>query len=78
MTRPLTVEQVADRWGCSDNHVRNLIHRGELRAFRLGRRLIRVPETALEVRLTPLENGAREITLIPRGEWENTHDHPGN
>ena len=37
-----------------------------------------LPETALEVRLTPLENGAREITLIPRGEWENTHDHPGN
>ena len=37
-----------------------------------------LPETALEVRLTPLENGAREIALIPRGEWENTHDHPGN
>ena len=33
-----------------------------------------LPETALEVRLTPLENGAREIAMIPRGEWESTHE----
>jgi len=45
--RPLTVEQVAERWGCSDNHVRNLIKRGELRAFRLGHRLLRVPTDAV-------------------------------
>lgn len=45
--RPMTPEQVAERWGCSPNHVRNLIHRGELRAFRLGRRLIRIPIEAI-------------------------------
>jgi excisionase family DNA binding protein len=43
-----TPEQVAERWGCSANHVRNLIKRGELRAFRLGHRLIRVPLDAIE------------------------------
>ena len=46
-SRPYTCEQVADLWGCSPNHVRNLIHRGELRAFRLGARLIRIPADAI-------------------------------
>lgn len=46
--RPLTPEQVALRWGCSSNHVRNLIKRGDLRAFRLGERLLRVPIDAVE------------------------------
>ena len=39
---------VAERWGCSANHVRNLIKRGELPAFRLGKRLIRIPVAAVE------------------------------
>ena len=47
-SRPLTPDQVAAIWGCSPNHVRNLIHRGELRAFRLGKRLFRIPAEALE------------------------------
>ncbi|MGY2048855.1 helix-turn-helix domain-containing protein [Methylobacterium sp. JK268] len=45
--RPLTPEQVAERWDCSANHVRNLIRRGELRAFRVGSRLLRVPPDAV-------------------------------
>lgn len=45
--RPLTPEQVAAYWGCSANHVRRLIHRGELRAFRLGDRLFRIPRDAI-------------------------------
>src|SRR6187549_3694119 len=45
--RPMTVEQVAQHWGCSDNHVRNLIHRGELKAFRLGRRMFRISPDAI-------------------------------
>jgi len=39
---------VAERWGCTPNHVRNLIKRGELRAFRLGERLLRIPAEALD------------------------------
>lgn len=46
--RPFTPDQVAAVWGCSPNHVRNLIHRGELRAFRLGQRLFRIPADAIE------------------------------
>lgn len=46
--RPYTPDQVAAIWGCSPNHVRNLIHRGELRAFRLGARLFRIPADAIE------------------------------
>ncbi|WP_438823053.1 helix-turn-helix domain-containing protein [Methylobacterium frigidaeris] len=45
--RPLTPEQVAERWGCSANHVRNLIKRRELRAFRVGSRLLRIPPDAV-------------------------------
>jgi excisionase family DNA binding protein len=45
--RPLTPEQLAVHWGCSANHVRNLIKRGELQAFRLGR-LIRIPAAAVD------------------------------
>lgn len=46
--RPLTVEMVADRWGCSPAHVRAMIRRGELTAFRLGGKLLRVPLAAVE------------------------------
>jgi excisionase family DNA binding protein len=46
--RPMTPEQVAERWGCSANHVRNLIKRRELRAFRVGSRLLRVAPDAVE------------------------------
>lgn len=47
IARVFTPEQVAQMWGCSDNHVRNLIKRGELKAFRLGNKLIRIPADAL-------------------------------
>lgn len=45
--RAYTPEELAGLWGCSANHVRTLIHRGELRAFRLGRRLLRIPPSAI-------------------------------
>ena len=32
-----------------------------------------IPETALEVLLSPQEDGARIITLIPHGKWEAQH-----
>lgn len=39
---------VAERWQCSERHVRNLINRGELRHFRLGGKLVRIPISAVE------------------------------
>ncbi|WP_350156282.1 excisionase family DNA-binding protein [Roseovarius indicus] len=38
---------LADRWQCSDETVRQMVHRGELRAFRVGR-MIRIPWDAVE------------------------------
>lgn len=46
--RPLLPRQVAERWGCSERHVRNLIAAGQLRHFRLGGRLLRIPASAVE------------------------------
>lgn len=43
----MTPEQVAEHWGCSAQHVRNLIKRGELRTWRLGARMFRVPADAV-------------------------------
>lgn len=43
-----TPRELADRWQCSERHVRNLINRGELRAFRLGGKLVRVRHEDVE------------------------------
>ena len=37
-----TPARLADRWDCSERHVRNMIERGELAAFRLGEKLLRI------------------------------------
>ena len=37
-----TPETLARRWRCSANHVRNMIKRGDLSAFRSGGRLLRI------------------------------------
>src|SRR4051812_38872865 len=46
--KPFTPETLADRWGCSPKHVRNLVNRGELRGFKLGGKLVRIPADAVE------------------------------
>ncbi|WP_152276450.1 helix-turn-helix domain-containing protein [Methylorubrum populi] len=37
-----TPETLAQRWRCSANHVRNMVKRGDLPAFRSGGRLLRI------------------------------------
>ncbi len=44
--RPYSSEELATRWGVSAQHVRDLIAKGDLRHFRVGR-LIRIPATAV-------------------------------
>lgn len=39
-----SIHETAQRWGVSDNTIRNLIDTGELYAFRVGRQL-RIPAT---------------------------------
>lgn len=72
--RPLSPEQVAEIWGCSANHVRSLIHRHELRAFRLGPRLLRIPPDAIaefEQCQTIESEGSRGGGLSLGGKTEN-------
>ncbi|WP_430521658.1 helix-turn-helix domain-containing protein [Alloyangia pacifica] len=46
-TRPLTPEMLADRWHCSSETIRQMVKRGDLRGFRVGR-MIRIPIDAIE------------------------------
>src|SRR5205807_2282628 len=43
-----TPATLAAEWGCSPRHVRNLVNSGQLRAFRLGQKLLRIPPDAVE------------------------------
>jgi excisionase family DNA binding protein len=61
----LTPKEVAGRLRVTDGTVKNLIHRGELRAVRVGAKLLRVDSRALDEYLA-----AR--TLDERGE-EKSH-----
>lgn len=40
--RPLTPKTLAARSLCSERHIRNLITRGDLPAFKVGERLLRI------------------------------------
>lgn len=41
-SRVFTPSKLAERWECSERHVRNLISSGELPSFRLGGKLLRI------------------------------------
>ena len=43
-----TPAMLAERWMCSERHIRNLINAGRLRCFRLGGKLLRIPVEAIE------------------------------
>lgn len=43
-----TPRTLAARWHCSERHVRNMIDRGEIRYFRLGGKLLRIPADAVD------------------------------
>lgn len=43
-----SVATLADRWQCSRQHVYGMINRGELRAFKLGAKLFRIPAEEVE------------------------------
>lgn len=43
-----TPDQLAKRWHCSANTVRNLIAAGKLDAYRVGKKLLRISDAAIE------------------------------
>lgn len=45
---PYTVPALADRWQCSKDFVYSLIRNGELNAFRLGGKLLRIAAKEVE------------------------------
>ncbi|GAB5434749.1 MAG: hypothetical protein EpisKO_41190 [Epibacterium sp.] len=45
--RPFTPDQLGERWGCSGETIRQMVKRGELRGFRIGR-MIRIPQKEVE------------------------------
>lgn len=72
MTRPVTPDMLAERWACSDETVRQMIKRGELRAFRVGR-MFRIPWEAVEEvecksASEDLEGGSASIGMTPQQE----------
>lgn len=76
--RALTPEDVAERWGCSASHVRRLIANGELPAFRLGGKLIRIRPQDVEAYECPntdcnasVEDGPSLSTTTDAGSAEN-------
>lgn len=60
MTKPVvfTPATLAKRWDCSEQHVRNLINRGELPSFRLGGKLLRI--RGEDVEAFECQNGASQ------------------
>ncbi|MCJ2035767.1 helix-turn-helix domain-containing protein [Methylobacterium sp. J-068] len=44
----LLPREVAARWGCSEQHVRNMVNRGDLGHYRLGGKLLIIPLSAVE------------------------------
>jgi excisionase family DNA binding protein len=45
--KPFSPETLAERWNCSAEKVRQMVHQGELGGFRLGK-LIRIPAIEVE------------------------------
>ncbi len=48
MSKPFTVRTLAEYWDCSEQHVRNLIHRGDLQVFRIGGKLLRISQEEVQ------------------------------
>jgi excisionase family DNA binding protein len=72
MSDVVTPAMLAERWQCSERHVRNLIARGELPCFRLGQKLLRINiqhVEAFECRTTA-SDGSTESSASPGGKTE--------
>ena len=51
--RPFTMKELAERWQCTERHVRNLALKREIEYFRLGK-LYRFPQSAICMTFFPI------------------------
>ena len=65
-----TPAALAREWACSERHIRNLVAAGQLRAFRLGGKLLRIPEDAVQEFMlcqTTASDGSTDASASPGG-----------
>ena len=69
-----TPAALAREWACSERHIRNLVATGQLRAFRLGGKLLRIPSDAAEEFMqcqTTASDGSMDASASPGGPQES-------
>ena len=74
MPRVFTPAALAREWLCSERHIRNLIAAGELRAFRLGGKLLRIQAEAVEEFIqcqNTASDGSTDASASPGGATES-------
>jgi len=65
---------LAETWCCSERHIRNLVAAGQLRAFRLGGKLLRIPSDAVEEFIAcqnTASDGSTDGSASPGGATES-------
>ena len=79
MDRPLTPERLAERWECTPNHIRAMCKKGELRHFRIGRGLYRIPpEAVAEYESRCLREGDRNTSSASSRAASSSHGGRGD
>jgi excisionase family DNA binding protein len=79
--RPFSPKQLAERWGCTTQHVHNLIRKEVLASFRIGEKLLRVPaeevarwEALQKKPKTTSSESSTEDESSPRGKGRTIED----
>jgi excisionase family DNA binding protein len=72
--RVYTPAALAREWLCSERHIRNLVAAGQLRAFRLGGKLLRIPLESVQEFIAcqnTASDGSTDGSASPGGETES-------
>jgi len=69
-----STRELARLWGCSSQNIRRMIARGDLKAFRAGKHIIRIGEDAIEEYLCRANMGKQLVTIPPSPETPNEWD----
>jgi excisionase family DNA binding protein len=65
---------LAETWCCSERHIRNLVAAGQLRAFRLGGKLLRIPLESVQEFIAcqnTASDGSTDDSASPGGPQES-------